>query len=119
MSNIYMIRFPDKFMFQLSDLEVEDMVSQNAIPSKQVLRGTLPYVFTLDVPDSLGDYQNDTIRFIAAKLYETGKISLGQAAEMTKLSKQTFAELLSDYGVSFINYSSTDLNEELDRISGI
>lgn len=39
-------RFPDDFMFQLSDNEVEFMVSQNAIPSKKHLGGYLPYVFT-------------------------------------------------------------------------
>jgi len=39
-------RFPDKFMFQLSESEVELMVSQNAIPSKQHLGGYLPYAFT-------------------------------------------------------------------------
>ncbi|MEX8549335.1 MAG: ORF6N domain-containing protein [Mucilaginibacter sp.] len=40
------IRFPENFMFQLNEQEVEDMVSQNAIPSKQSLGGSLPYVFT-------------------------------------------------------------------------
>ena len=35
-------RFPNDFMFQLTDKEVELMVSQNAIPSKQHLGGTLP-----------------------------------------------------------------------------
>lgn len=40
------IRFPENFMFQLTETEIEDMVSQNAIPSKQVLGGYLPYVFT-------------------------------------------------------------------------
>jgi hypothetical protein len=39
-------RFPENFMMQLTEAEVEDMVSQNAIPSKQVLGGTLPYAFT-------------------------------------------------------------------------
>lgn len=39
-------RFPDDFMFQLNDNEIEIMVSQNAIPSKQYLGGSLPYVFT-------------------------------------------------------------------------
>ncbi|MGV8878082.1 MAG: ORF6N domain-containing protein [Sphingobacteriaceae bacterium] len=39
-------RFPQNFMFQLTEQEVEDMVSQNAIPSRQVLGGTLPYAFT-------------------------------------------------------------------------
>ena len=39
-------RFPENFMLQLSEKEVEDMVSQNAIPSKQHLGGYLPYAFT-------------------------------------------------------------------------
>ena len=39
-------RFPENFMFQLTEDEVDLMVSQNAIPSKQVLGGSLPYAFT-------------------------------------------------------------------------
>lgn len=39
-------RFPDDFMFQLRGNEVDFMVSQNAIPSKQHLGGSLPLVFT-------------------------------------------------------------------------
>ena len=39
-------RFPEDFMFQISEDEVDYMVSQNAIPSRKHLGGTLPYVFT-------------------------------------------------------------------------
>lgn len=39
-------KFPEHFMFQLSEGEANFMVSQNAIPSKQHLGGSLPYVFT-------------------------------------------------------------------------
>jgi hypothetical protein len=39
-------RFPPEFMFQITEDEVDFMVSQNAIPSKQHLGGALPYVFT-------------------------------------------------------------------------
>ena len=39
-------RFPSNFMFQLTKKEVVEMVSQNAIPSKQQLGGFLPYAFT-------------------------------------------------------------------------
>ena len=39
-------KFPPHFMFQLTESEVEMMVSQNAIPSKKHLGGTLPYVFS-------------------------------------------------------------------------
>ncbi len=40
------IRFPENFMFQLNKKEVGKMVSQNAIPSKQHLGGSLPFAFT-------------------------------------------------------------------------
>lgn len=39
-------RFPEDFMFQLTDGEVDVMVSQNAIPSRRHLGGFLPYMFT-------------------------------------------------------------------------
>jgi hypothetical protein len=39
-------RFPSDFMFQLNKEEVDLMVSQNAIPSKQHLGGSLPFAFT-------------------------------------------------------------------------
>ncbi len=39
-------RFPQNFMFRLTEDEIECMVSQNAIPSKQVLGGALPHGFT-------------------------------------------------------------------------
>lgn len=38
--------FPDDFMFILNENEIEDMVSQNVIPSKQMLGGAKPYAFT-------------------------------------------------------------------------
>ena len=39
-------RFPANFMFQLNENEIDFMVSQNAIPSKQHLGGTNPFAFT-------------------------------------------------------------------------
>lgn len=39
-------KFPEHFMFQLTETEANLMVSQNAIPSKQHLGGSLPLVFS-------------------------------------------------------------------------
>jgi hypothetical protein len=39
-------RFPEDFMFQLTEKEAEMLVSQSVIPSKKSLGGYLPYVFT-------------------------------------------------------------------------
>jgi hypothetical protein len=41
-----MDRFPEDFMIQLSRKEAEILVSQNVIPSKRSLGGSLPYAFT-------------------------------------------------------------------------
>lgn len=39
-------RFPDDFMFQLTRIEADLLVSHFVIPSKKSLGGYLPYVFT-------------------------------------------------------------------------
>ena len=39
-------RFPSDFMFQLNDLEINSLLSQNAIPSRKHLGGFKPLVFT-------------------------------------------------------------------------
>jgi predicted HTH domain antitoxin len=72
---------------------------------------------TLQVPDFLEENHNDTVRFLAAKLYESGKLSLGQAAEMAGLNKSDFADILSEYSVNYINYSFDDVMADVARIS--
>ena len=39
-------RFPDDFMYELTDYEVNTMVSQNVIPSKKYFGGAAPFAFT-------------------------------------------------------------------------
>ena len=39
-------RFPSDFMFELTEDEINDLVSQNVIPSKSYLGGAVPYAFT-------------------------------------------------------------------------
>ena len=39
-------RFPEDFMFELTDEEIESMVSQNVIPSKKYFGGAKPFAFT-------------------------------------------------------------------------
>jgi predicted HTH domain antitoxin len=46
-------------------------------------------------------------------IYEKGKLTLGQAAELAGLSKRTFMEILSDYDVSIFNYSLSELENDI------
>ena len=39
-------RFPDDFMFELNDKEIENLVSQSVIPSESKLGGAKPFAFT-------------------------------------------------------------------------
>lgn len=39
-------KFPEHFMFRLSEMEVDMLIAEKAIPSKQYLGGSLPYAFT-------------------------------------------------------------------------
>lgn len=75
-------------------------------------------IMTLHVPESLEKEHDKTVRLIAAKLYEAGKVSLGQAAEMCGLSKQDFPAVLTEFGVNYIQYTYEDIMEDLARIDG-
>ncbi len=66
---------------------------------------------TLQIPDSLDEKETQTL--LAAKLYEKGTLSLGQAAELAGYSKRTFMELLANYEVSVFNFSATELEQEI------
>ena len=70
---------------------------------------------TLKLPDHLEIDEQETRRFLAAKLYESGSLSLGQAAELAGLSKVAFSEILGDYNVSLINYPPSEIRRDADQ----
>jgi len=41
-----LIRFPEDFMFELTENEIDEVVSQNVIPSKSYFGGAKPFAFT-------------------------------------------------------------------------
>lgn len=71
---------------------------------------------TLKLPDKVDLKPKDVVKFLAAKLYESGKLSLGQAAELAGMKKVTFAEILGDYGVSLFNYPASDIKKDAAKI---
>lgn len=66
---------------------------------------------TLQLPDSLDEKEAKTL--LAAKLYEKGSLSLGQAASLAGYTKRVFMQLLGDYGVSVFEYSETELVNDI------
>ena len=68
---------------------------------------------TLNIPDTIDVDDKEVAMLVATQLYEQGKLSLGQAAELVGLTKRTFAELLGKYGVSIFNYPASDLPRDV------
>jgi predicted HTH domain antitoxin len=70
---------------------------------------------SINIPEILDLNTAQLSMILAGKLYEEGKLSLGQAAEVANLSKRTFAELLGSYGVSLFNYPAGDLVQDVSN----
>ncbi|GAB3809352.1 hypothetical protein GCM10028819_50730 [Spirosoma humi] len=68
---------------------------------------------TLTVPDSLDLDSQELAMLVASRLYEQGKLSLGQAADVAGLTKRTFAELMGSYNVSLFNFPVSDLASDV------
>jgi len=66
---------------------------------------------TVQIPDNLDEREAKTL--LAAKLYEKGSLSLGQAAELAGYTKRTFMEVLGSYDVSVFSYSETELEKDI------
>jgi len=66
---------------------------------------------TLDLPPSITKDETQTL--LAIKFYETGRLSLGKAAELAGYSIRAFIEILGHHKVPVIDYSPEDLREEL------
>ena len=68
---------------------------------------------SLNIPDSFNEIE--TKRFLAAKIYESGRLTLGQAAEIARLSKIAFAEILAEYNISIVNYPASEVIEDAEK----
>jgi len=69
--------------------------------------------FTIHLPDTVSLDDREVGMYLAARFYENGKVSLGQAAELTGYPNETFMELLGNYGVSFLNYSADEVDDDV------
>lgn len=70
-------------------------------------------VFTIEIPDDVEMSDFELKMLISTKLFEDGKLSSGQAAEMVGLSKRAFLELLGKYNVTFFDYDDDELENDI------
>ena len=72
-------------------------------------------VFQIQIPDTVKINDFELKMLIASKLFEEGKLSSGQAAEIVGISKRAFVEILGKYNVSLFGYEYEELEEDLEN----
>lgn len=58
--------------------------------------------------------QDEAKLMLAIKLFETGKLSLGQGAQFSGYSKLGFIDVLGHHGVAVLDYPASDLQKEIE-----
>ena len=66
---------------------------------------------TIPLPASVS--ADEARLFLAMKLFEIGRLSCGQAAELAGYSKRTFIELLGKHSVAVFDYAAAELDDDL------
>lgn len=70
----------------------------------------------LNLPDSVHLSNDDLKMILAAKLFELGELSSGQAAKLVGISRREFLESVGKYGVSIFQYDADELDQDLKRL---
>jgi predicted HTH domain antitoxin len=66
---------------------------------------------TVELPFTVS---NDEARMaLAIRLFEKGRVSLGQAANLVGFSKRAFLDILGREGIAVVNYPVSELEKEL------
>ncbi len=68
-----------------------------------------------NIPDTVDLDDREAKMLLASRLYEKGKLTLGQAAQLAGLSKRAFMEILGDYDVSIFNFPVSDLDNDISN----
>jgi predicted HTH domain antitoxin len=66
---------------------------------------------TVELPPSVSGEEAQMA--MAIHLFETGKLSLGQAARLSGKPKRTFIDVLGEQGIPVVNYPAEELEGEV------
>ncbi len=73
---------------------------------------------TLKLPDTVDVELSDVLMMVAARLYERGTLSMGQAADLAGRTRVDFMEMLGSYGVSIFSSPLSEIESDVQRTNG-
>ncbi|WP_221393881.1 UPF0175 family protein [Dyadobacter sp. NIV53] len=68
---------------------------------------------TINLPESVESEEFELKMIFAGQLYERGKVTLGQAADIVGINKRTFIEIMGRFGFSIFGDSVEDLKSDI------
>jgi predicted HTH domain antitoxin len=68
---------------------------------------------SVNIPDMLAVSAPEARFFLAAKLFEVEKLSIGQAAELCGLSKRAFMEMLNQWDMPVFTLTAAELQSDI------
>ena len=69
---------------------------------------------TIDLPESVSE--SEAKIQLVVRLFEIGRLSSGQAAELAGYSKRTFMELLGKLGLPVLDYPADEVTNDLSEV---
>ncbi|SMB80493.1 Predicted antitoxin, contains HTH domain [Desulfonispora thiosulfatigenes DSM 11270] len=69
---------------------------------------TLPQEIVLSLRETSENIVKNMKKTVAIKYYKENKLSLGQCAELSEMSKEEFIQLLSTYKISIFNFENDE-----------
>lgn len=98
-------RFPDDFLFELTDQEIDEMVSQSVIPSKSQFGGARPFAFTEAGVAMLSSILNSKeaiqINIAIMRAFIFLRRMIGNYEELTK-RQDSIEEKIAEYDMNFL-----------------
>ncbi|HQZ98253.1 MAG TPA: UPF0175 family protein [Pyrinomonadaceae bacterium] len=70
----------------------------------------------LQLPESVSITNDEIKMIVAARLFDIGELSSGQAAKLAGITRRDFIESVGKYGVSIFQYSVEELERDLARL---
>ena len=68
---------------------------------------------TLELP---GEFTEEEVKlYLALKLFEESKLTLGQASSLAGYSKRAFMEILGKHHIPVLSYTAEDLEKDIEN----
>lgn len=74
-----------------------------------------PDEILISLKETPDEFSHEIRMSAAVKLYELGKLSSGRAAELAGISRVSFLQTLSRYGVSIFDITSEELKKDIEN----